>query len=92
MLRQCLATVTTVAALALAGGSAAVAEDYSYFEAKRCALPSSVVNNVLGQLASVVKLSNGGLFTPNKMWAAVVDRAGVVRRHAIRPRCVARQP
>jgi uncharacterized protein GlcG (DUF336 family) len=78
MLRQCLATVATVAALALAGGSAAGAEDYSYFEAKRCALPSSAVNNVLGQLASVVKLSNGGLFTPNKMWAAVVDRAGVL--------------
>jgi len=75
MLRHCLATA---AALAMAGGSAAWAEDFSYFEAKRCALPTSVVNNVLGQLASVVKLSNGGLFSPNLMWAAVVDREGVL--------------
>ncbi len=75
MLRHRLATV---AAVAMASGSAAWAEDYSYFEPKQCALPSPVVNKVLGQLASVVKLSNGGLFSPNLMWAAVVDRQGVL--------------
>jgi len=43
-----------------------------------CAIATSVVNNVLGQLASVVQLDNGGLFSPNRMWAAVVDRQGVL--------------
>jgi uncharacterized protein GlcG (DUF336 family) len=37
-----------------------------------------VVNKVLGELASVVQMNNGGLFSPNKMWAAVVDRHGVL--------------
>lgn len=44
----------------------------------QCSLSQSVVNNVLGQLSSVVLLSNGGLFSPNRMWAAVVDRQGVL--------------
>jgi uncharacterized protein GlcG (DUF336 family) len=43
-----------------------------------CSLPQAVVNTVLGQLSSVVNLNNGGLFTPNRMWAAVVDRKGVL--------------
>jgi uncharacterized protein GlcG (DUF336 family) len=73
MFRHCLAAV---AALSIAGSSGAWADDI--FDAKPCALPQSMVNNVLGQLASVVKLKNGGLFTPNLMWAAVVDRQGVL--------------
>lgn len=67
-----------VAALAIVGGSAASAQDLDYFEPGQCGLSSSVVNNVLNQLASVVKLKNGGLFSPNLMWAAVVDRSGVL--------------
>jgi hypothetical protein len=69
-----------VAALAIAGGSAGWAQDYSYFEPGHCSLSQSAVNNVLGQLAPVVALpdANGGLFKPNKMWAAVVDRKGVL--------------
>jgi uncharacterized protein GlcG (DUF336 family) len=75
MLRHCLATV---AALTMAGGSAARADDLSHFEPGQCSLSHSVVNNVLGQLESVAKLKNGGLFSPNLMWAAVVDRQGVL--------------
>ena len=56
-----------VAALAIAGGSGAWADEFSYFEPGHCSLSQSLVNNVLGQLASVVKLNNGGLFSPNKM-------------------------
>jgi uncharacterized protein GlcG (DUF336 family) len=66
-----------VAALAIVGGNA-WADDLDYFQPGNCSLSSSVVNNVLSQLASVVKLKNGGLFSPNKMWAAVVDRQGVL--------------
>ena len=43
-----------------------------------CSLSQVVVNTVLGQLSSVVTLNNGGLFSPNRMWAAVVDRKGVL--------------
>jgi uncharacterized protein GlcG (DUF336 family) len=69
-----------VAALTMAGGSIARAQDYSYFEPGHCSLSQSVVNKVLSQLAPVVALpdANGGIFKPNKMWAAVVDRKGVL--------------
>lgn len=60
-------------AMLLVVGSGAWAQEWN-----GCSLPQSVVNNVLGQLSSVVLLQNGGLFTPNKMWAAVVDRQGVL--------------
>jgi hypothetical protein len=43
-----------------------------------CSLSQAVVGNVLGQLASVVLSGNGGLFKPNRMWAAVADRKGVL--------------
>jgi uncharacterized protein GlcG (DUF336 family) len=41
-----------------------------------CDIPRSVVNNLQGKLASVVQMANGGLFQPNRMWSAVVDRKG----------------
>ena len=43
-----------------------------------CSLSPLVVASVLGQLSPVVQSGNGGLFTPNRMWAAVVDRQGVL--------------
>ena len=45
-----------------------------------CSLSPIVVSNVLGKLGSVVQQipGNGGLFSPNRMWAAVVDRQGVL--------------
>jgi len=63
-----------VVLLALAGG--AWAEDGH--GRRGCSLSNSVVNSVLSQLSSVVQLNNGGLFSPNKMWAAVVERKGVL--------------
>jgi uncharacterized protein GlcG (DUF336 family) len=75
MFRHCLATIV---GLAMAGAGAAWADELNYFEPGQCSLSSSVVKNVLGQLGSVVQSGNGGLFTPNEMWAAVVDRQGVL--------------
>jgi uncharacterized protein GlcG (DUF336 family) len=45
-----------------------------------CALQNAVIRQVQTQLAIVVNLSdkNGGLFFPNMMWSAVVDRAGTL--------------
>jgi uncharacterized protein GlcG (DUF336 family) len=66
-----LATVVAVACLS----SAAIAA-----EAPTCSLSPTVYEGVLGKLAAVVKLpdANGGIFKPNRMWAVVVDRAGVM--------------
>jgi len=64
-------------AMLLVAGSGAWAQNRD-FEPRQCSVPQAVVNNVLGQLSYVVTLNNGGLFAPNKMWAAVVDRQGVL--------------
>ena len=43
-----------------------------------CGIPGPVVASLQSQLAIVVASGNGGLFTPNRMWSAVVDRQGVL--------------
>jgi uncharacterized protein GlcG (DUF336 family) len=45
-----------------------------------CALPASTVQALQGKLATVINLpdANGGIFKPNRMWSAVVDRNGVL--------------
>jgi uncharacterized protein GlcG (DUF336 family) len=43
-----------------------------------CSIPSYIITNVQNQLASVVRRDNGGLFSPNRMWSAIVDRQGVL--------------
>jgi uncharacterized protein GlcG (DUF336 family) len=45
---------------------------------RNCNISDSIVNNLQAQLAHVVTLANGGLFTPNRMWSAVVDRQGIL--------------
>jgi uncharacterized protein GlcG (DUF336 family) len=55
---------------ALAGASAAA----------DCGIPGNVVNALQNQLAIVATTlnGNGGIFNPNRMWSAVVDRKGVL--------------
>jgi uncharacterized protein GlcG (DUF336 family) len=43
-----------------------------------CSLASSVVSKVQSKLAVVVTQTNGGIFSPNRMWSAVVDRSGIL--------------
>ncbi len=43
-----------------------------------CAIPASAVTTIQNQLAIVVSDGNGGIFTPNMMWSAVVDRQGIL--------------
>jgi hypothetical protein len=64
-------------AVLMVGATGALAQNQGN-EPASCSLSQSAVNNVLGQLSSVVTLNNGGLFSPNMMWAAVVDRQGVL--------------
>jgi uncharacterized protein GlcG (DUF336 family) len=44
----------------------------------QCSIASNIVSSVQAKLATVVASGNGGLFTPNKMWSAIVDRKGVL--------------
>jgi uncharacterized protein GlcG (DUF336 family) len=67
-----------VAALAMAATTGASAQNNQGDQPAGCSLSPSTVNNVLGKLGSVVQGNNGGLFSPNRMWAAVVDRQGVL--------------
>lgn len=45
-----------------------------------CSLPESTVKALQAKLATVVNMGdhNGGIFAPNLMWSAVVDRQGVL--------------
>lgn len=43
-----------------------------------CDIPPNVVQNLQSKLAIVVQQDNGGLFSPNRMWSAIVDRQGVL--------------
>ena len=45
---------------------------------QRCSIPAATVATIQAQLAHVATMSNGGLFSPSRMWSAVVDRQGVL--------------
>jgi uncharacterized protein GlcG (DUF336 family) len=45
---------------------------------QRCQIPRETLGQFQAALDFVVRLNNGGIFTPNMMWLAVVDRAGVL--------------
>jgi len=67
------------AAFSVAVCSLAVAWDPAPAFADTCAIPVGIVNNIQSKLAIVVTtMNNGGLFSPNRMWSAVVDRTGKV--------------
>jgi uncharacterized protein GlcG (DUF336 family) len=47
---------------------------------EQCNIPDNVLNNVQSKLSKVVHSpdANGGLFSPNRMWSAIVDREGTL--------------
>lgn len=59
--------------------SAAIADDGDKADrddTPSCKLSQNLVAGVQSTLAKVVKLQNGGIFSPNRMWSAIVDREG----------------
>ena len=56
----------------------AAAPAFANDETPGCALGAGVVQQVRAALSEVVAGGNGGLFTPNMMWAALVDRNGIL--------------
>lgn len=57
---------------------AANADDDKNSGRKQCSIATNTVNKIQQQLASVRQSPNGGLFSPSRMWSAVVDRQGVL--------------
>ena len=43
-----------------------------------CSIPNATLQHVQAQLATAVVSGNGGIFKPNLMWSAIVDRSGVL--------------
>ena len=77
-MRDYIVATTMAVTLILSGPTAAEAWDDP--QPASCQIQSSVVENLQAQLASVVKEpdKNGGLFSPNRMWSAIVDRVGTL--------------
>jgi hypothetical protein len=77
-MRDYIVATTMAVTLILSGTTAAQAWDDP--QPASCQIQSSVVENLQAQLASVVKEpdKNGGLFSPNRMWSAIVDRVGTL--------------
>jgi uncharacterized protein GlcG (DUF336 family) len=45
---------------------------------QRCSIAASTVIAIQAQLSHVAMQQNGGLFSPGRMWSAIVDRQGVL--------------
>jgi len=83
-MREYVVATTMAVTLILSGATAARAWDGQpgddNSQPASCQIQSSVVENLQAQLAVVVKEpdQNGGLFKPNRMWSAIVDRVGTL--------------
>jgi uncharacterized protein GlcG (DUF336 family) len=69
---------TLASALALMGSPLFAHADDGWRSYSDCEIPSSVVAKLQAQLKVVIALpdANGGIFKPNRMWSAIVDRKG----------------
>ncbi|WP_026607481.1 GlcG/HbpS family heme-binding protein [Methylocapsa acidiphila] len=65
------------AATALFSAGVARSDDNNSYRSA-CGIDATTVQNIQKQLATVVQSGNGGLFKPNLMWSAIVDRQGVL--------------
>jgi len=60
-----------IVAIGLTFSCAVSAEDE-----ERCGIAPNIIQSIQTQLAGIVQMNNGGIFFPNRMWSAIVDRAG----------------
>ncbi|MGN6702448.1 MAG: GlcG/HbpS family heme-binding protein [Burkholderiaceae bacterium] len=73
-MKQAIGWMVMMAAMGAAGSASADGADESH----GCSIPVRTLANLQQQLAKVVVLAdgNGGIFKPNRMWSAIVDRGG----------------
>ncbi len=74
MLNRVIATGVAFAFLSTGAWS----QQNSDYPQQQCSIPAAVVANIQGQLQAVIQSGNGGIFKPNNMWSAIVDRKGVL--------------
>lgn len=67
-----------VAIISITGTAFANNNDDDDFGEKACGIPSATISVIQRQLAKVATMNNGGLFSPSRMWSAIVDRQGVL--------------
>jgi uncharacterized protein GlcG (DUF336 family) len=67
-----------LAAALIAMSGSALANGNDDDERRSCGIPATTVNAIQSQLAHVATMNNGGLFSPGRLWSAVVDRQGVL--------------
>ena len=65
-------------ALGLVISTPTLAQQNSQGQQPGCSISGFVVSHLQSQLTTVAASGNGGLFMPNRMWSAVVDRHGVL--------------
>src|ERR1700757_1148207 len=77
-MHKCCVTIIVFAMLSSVSAFGAQFDDED--QRASCQIPEQAVAGVQGQLATVVNEPdhNGGLFSPNRMWSAVVDRVGTL--------------
>lgn len=71
-----MGTFKTAALLSLVAATGLARHARADDQFQQCNLPPGLVATVQSQLATVVTMNNGGFFSPNRMWSAVVDRKG----------------
>lgn len=80
MIQRYVATVAAAFFFTTVAVSAAPVSPNFFFggsqASPQCSIPAATVQALQSKLATVVQLNNGGLFSPSRMWSAVVDRSG----------------
>ncbi|MDB5758537.1 MAG: hypothetical protein JWM30_1826 [Burkholderia sp.] len=73
-------TSKVLLAVAMIGiaGTALADDNDSDHGVKPCGIPTATIAVIQAQLAHVAPMNNGGLFSPSRMWSAIVDRQGVL--------------
>ncbi|GAC1310257.1 MAG: hypothetical protein NVSMB21_17890 [Vulcanimicrobiaceae bacterium] len=82
MIKRSIAAAALTLAAGIGGTSASAATVAPSFffggqqAGGQCSIPAATVQSLQDKLSQVAPLANGGLFTPSRMWSAVVDRSG----------------
>jgi uncharacterized protein GlcG (DUF336 family) len=79
-MRECIVATSMTITILISGSALAQSYQDNHMQPANCQIPDETVANVQAQLATVVNEpdQNGGLFSPNRMWSAVVDRVGTL--------------
>ena len=67
-----------IATIGISGNALAHDDNDEDHRERSCAIPIATIAAIQAQLPNVATMNNGGLFSPSRMWSAIVDRQGVL--------------